>query len=439
MRCGCRMQAYALMSAFRVQGASFFCCVGDSYNGWRNDGPLKYMRYDDPKRGILHGKWWTMCARGGVRGLNTRVHGSNSLVVEPDAWLDPPVGGADIALFGVIHGDEDGSEIGQFIFHEKPHSVVVETALNTSHGSNTGNVATLEDCLRIVPNGVKDSQTIGIAQLAIRLQGLPDPTSSSVWKNLVSSNMVFSEHLAYIAAFASNSMLIHGDRPKWTTYRRMLLCPSVVDLDVAFGMQSASNYHDIVSHMQLPKDPDTPSLTERILIEERDAVLLKSLREASLQAGSNALVVGVVGSSHLSGMKRLWKAGTWEGIAAQAMHLPSDNRNESPIDFGVRRALFDGVIRLTCRPDVTYDAASTLGPPPRESMEAYELTSELYGSTRMLLATLDRDQLAEVCSGWRCDPWEFLEPVRNIRPSQGGPGYDKELVLQLRMLNFEIS
>lgn len=119
-----------------------------------------------------------------------------------------------------------------------------------------------------------------------------------------------------------------------------------------------------------------------------------------------------------------------------------------------RRALLDGVIRLSCRVDVQQDVRRVLGPVHPESHEAssvlggthnrcgvstcvacpalmhckqgvlfaqrclhvpvppspnpslpmapvcrqaYTLAHELYGCTRMLLAALDRDQLAEVC------------------------------------------
>lgn len=41
--------------------------------------------------------------------------------------------------------------------------------------------------------------------------------------------------------------------------------------------------------------------------------------------------------------------------------------------------------------------------------------------------------------GWRCDMWDVLAPVRAVRPVNGGPGYDRELVLDLRTLNFELS
>ena len=40
--------------------------------------------------------------------------------------------------------------------------------------------------------------------------------------------------------------------------------------------------------------------------------------------------------------------------------------------------------------------------------------------------------------GWRCDMWDVLAPVRAVRPVNGGAGYDRDLVLDLRTLNFEI-
>ena len=365
---------------------------------------------------------------------------ASSVSCEPDLWLDPPAGGARIAVFGTVHADTQDSRSGSFIVQEKPQSVVVETALNPSHGSETGNILDLESCLRSVPDGVRDPQTLGMAQLAARLKDTGDILSSEVWKDLLASNMIYSEHLAYVSALSVEADLVFGDRPKLTTYQRMLMCPTLADLDIAFGAQCASNYHDLASSTPFQKEFGTINLTEKILFEERDAVLLKSLQDASMKAGSGSVVVGVVGASHIPGMSKLWESQSWSNIANDAVTAPTTRpEDERPESFGVRRALFDGVIRLTCRADVTYDAAMTLGPPPPESMDAYELTSELYGSTRMLLATLTREQLKQVCSGWRCDPWDFLEPLRNVRPCNGGPGYDEELVMHLRTLNFELS
>ena len=40
--------------------------------------------------------------------------------------------------------------------------------------------------------------------------------------------------------------------------------------------------------------------------------------------------------------------------------------------------------------------------------------------------------------GWRCDMWDVLAPVRAVRPVNGGRGYDRGLVLDMRTLNFEL-
>ncbi len=63
---------------------------------------------------------------------------------------------------------------------------------------------------------------------------------------------------------------------------------------------------------------------------------------------------------------------------------------------------------------------------------------EVYGSTRMLLACLPRQELGSVCSGCGCDMWEVLARVRAARPVNGGPGCDMELALDLQMLFLEI-
>lgn len=360
--------------------------------------------------------------------------------IAPDAWLAPPPNGASIALFGTVHADTNDTRIGDFIINTRPKTVVVETAINATHGEATGNTIDLDSALLAGNDPLADRQTFGMASVAARLRdGERDDDTpireSETWREMVASNMIYSEHLAYVAALCVEAALVFGDRPKTTTYRRMLCCPSAADLDAAFAIQCWSNYHDLFSGTQLEKTSDV--LTEKILFQERDAVLLKSLHDASIHAGPGNTVVGVVGASHVPGMSRLWETNSWPSIAAEATILP-DPVDESPEQFGIRRALFDAVIRMTCRADVSMDAAMTLGPPPAEAMDAYELTSELYGTTRMLLATLSKEQLEKVCSGWNCDPWELLEPLREVRVVNGGKGYDLELIENLRTLNFEL-
>jgi hypothetical protein len=367
--------------------------------------------------------------------------------LQPDIILSPPPGGAEIAVFGVVHGDPDCSKIGAYVLHHRPHTVVVETALNDAHGSKTGNIALLEDCLQLIPGtsplGLLDARTRALAHVGAKLASMPDPVTSSIWQEVVSSPWFFSEHLAYAAAFAVNARLFAGDRPKSVTYQRLLWVPTLPDLDDAFGQQSALNYHDLVSGMLSPiggGDPASAGVVEKIFIQERDAVLLSSLHRASLEAGQGEVVVGVVGASHIAGMRRLWTGEAWQEVyAAGASDLPTHRPTESAEAFGVRRALLEALLRLNCRADVLQDLARTLGRPPAASEKAYSLTHELYGSSRMLMAVLDEDQLREVCQGWRCNMWDVLAPLRTVRPVNGGPGYDEEMVLGLRTLNYELN
>ena len=68
----------------------------------------------------------------------------------------------------------------------------------------------------------------------------------------------------------------------------------------------------------------------------------------------------------------------------------------------------------------------------------YELTTELYGTCRMLLAPLGRSELAEVASGWQCDLYDVLESVRAARPVNGGAGLNEALMMELRSLHFQV-
>lgn len=78
---------------------------------------------------------------------------------------------------------------------------------------------------------------------------------------------------------------------------------------------------------------------------------------------------------------------------------------------------------------VVDDCRRVLGPMP-EHVEATEtLVLELYGSTRLMLSVLSREQLQTVCSGWNCDMYDILQPVRATRPSiSGGSGADEDVV-----------
>ncbi|KAL4449447.1 hypothetical protein ABPG77_007091 [Micractinium sp. CCAP 211/92] len=359
--------------------------------------------------------------------------------------LAPPAGGGAIHLFGVIHGGNE-SAVAEFVMRERPSVVVVETSLNSAHGSAHGNTICRADCLTFAhasAPGSHEQRARMFAQYGVQLADMAHPLGSHLWHDLSQgSRALYNEQLVYVAAFAVGADLVFGDRPKQITYSRMLWLPSIVDLDQAYGAMSASNYADL-ARQQPParRQLGSTSATEGALLGERDAVMLSALHQASLRCGEGGSVVGVVGASHLSGMQRLWDSGGWrQMVAGGLLEAPRGPPvPESPDATGVRRALLDGVIRLSCRTDVQQDVRRVLGPVPPGSLEAYSLAHELYGTTRMLLAVLEREQLAEVCQGWRCDMWDVLAPVRAVRPVNGGPGFDKELVLDLRTLNFEIA
>lgn len=79
-----------------------------------------------------------------------------------------------------------------------------------------------------------------------------------------------------------------------------------------------------------------------------------------------------------------------------------------------------------------------LGPVPDAHAAAYQMTAEIYGTSRMLLAVLERDLLYQVVCDFQTDFHALLQPVRQVRPVQGGPGYSESLLTDLRCLNFEL-
>lgn len=83
---------------------------------------------------------------------------------------------------------------------------------------------------------------------------------------------------------------------------------------------------------------------------------------------------------------------------------------------------------------------NNLPPLPDQHVEAYEWTSEIYQSMRMQLAALPEPLLRQVCSTapGAEDMLAVLAPLRAVRPMNGGPGWNEELGVQLRQLNFEL-
>ena len=81
---------------------------------------------------------------------------------------------------------------------------------------------------------------------------------------------------------------------------------------------------------------------------------------------------------------------------------------------------------------------SSLGPIPKLQRENYVMTAEIYGTCRMLLAPLERSLFDQVVCARGCNFWEELQPLRDMRPINGGKGYDLGLLIKLRELNFDL-
>lgn len=99
----------------------------------------------------------------------------------------------------------------------------------------------------------------------------------------------------------------------------------------------------------------------------------------------NLTVMGIMGRSM-----------NFEHFAVAGTKCDSAVRDSMQGEHGVRRALLESVVRLSCRDSVTADLATILEPLPEDELPSYQLTHELYGSTRMLLACLTKEQLAQV-------------------------------------------
>ncbi|CAL8462413.1 g1946 [Coccomyxa elongata] len=356
---------------------------------------------------------------------------------QPDISLE--CGGVPIHIFGVQHCERQ-PYIGEHILRHRPSTVVVETAISPTHGAASGNTFT---CSRLAQDSIFFERLF--CQVSAQLAQMPDPTSTRLWQDL--QRQFMGEQLVYIAGLAVEAQIVYGDRVKADTYRRLDTVPSIVDLDRAFGLQSVLNYEEMVSGRPAVVPPAQRGCVEHILLTERDAVLCQSLAEAAHAQRPNSkpwqrsLVVGAVGEAHLEGIAELWQDSRWRDVVKElntGSKCGSAVRDPMLGEYGVRRALLESVVRLSCRDSVTADLAIILEPLPEAELPSYQLTHELYGSTRMLLACLTNEQLAQVCSGWRCDMEEVLAPVRNARPLNGGSGCDVDLILELRTLHFEL-
>lgn len=351
--------------------------------------------------------------------------------------------GCQIHVFGVEHLAIQ-PDAADFVLRNRPEAVVVETALNEEHGSATGN--SLE-----VGSQSQNTHVDMFQQLGRRLSWEDDPASGLVWQSLRAN---CGEQLVYVAAFAVSARILFGDVVKHATYRRLYEATTLQHLDYAFGVQSWLNYLELLEGKNnLVQDVQTLGAVDRIMLSEREATFCHVLTQAG-QSGRG--VVGVLGEAHLPGLQSLWESGEWRALLDRmdggsdsdsqlsdttaysdgvgGMETPTPPLLAPNEEVGVRHALLESVIRQKSVSSVVSDLRRALSIPD-ESWEAYCWAHELYASPRMMLATLTREQLQRVCSGWQCDMWDVLAPLRAARPVNGGSGLAVELTADLRDLH----
>lgn len=342
---------------------------------------------------------------------------------------------SSLQVFGLTHLSAD-SEPAEWIWRNRPSAVIFETAVNPIHGADTGSIVTTAS----VEQAATDFRLRMFIQIAGQLSDatMQASSESKIWSMV--KQQFPGEQLAYIAALAVGAELVFGDRPKAITYQRLQNIPSLADLDASYERLSADNYQDLLdkhahsaSESRSPVDSDTesgsrPDSVRTILTDERDLVLANSMIRAAKKIGEEGKVAGVIGAAHMAGVLRYLRSPNIDGNAALKVLQSGVPPEESPQQQGVRRALLTSCLTLCCPAEVVTDCTATLGELPSVAQEAEQQTTEIYGSTRMLLAVLSKEELRKVCSGWQCDMHEILRPVRAVRPSNGGAGVDEDVL-----------
>ena len=157
------------------------------------------------------------------------------------------------------------------------------------------------------------------------------------------------------------------------------------------------NYADCLDDSCGYADLRQAAETHHIFMTERDRMLCQSLQQ--LSQNQSQCVVGVVGIAHLPGIIRQWNSDK-RGRSPEHAHMSAAPHLQAQggggAMQGVRRALLERFIGLSCSSAVHADMQRQLSPLPAEAVHPYALTRELYGSPRMLLAMLPQEHLHKV-------------------------------------------
>lgn len=181
-------------------------------------------------------------------------------------------------------------------------------------------------------------------------------------------------------------------------------------------LQSCINYADMLSQPLEHSSLRAAAAVYHIHIMERDIIMNQALEDAASQQPGP--VIGIFGADHVQGI-----ASQWETSAAQLSEKafsmvdisPQSIFKESQTCQGVRHALFERFFELSASHGTCAAMQHYLPHLPDGAREAYELTKEIYGSTRMMLACLSQQDLVEVCLIFLCS---WLEQVLVLMPAK---------------------
>jgi hypothetical protein len=153
-----------------------------------------------------------------------------------------------------------------------------------------------------------------------------------------------------------------------------------------------------------------------------------------------------------AGLDAMWGDGSWrqllgsEDIASSPLmstqgtsSSSSKEQQQQQQQQGVYRGLLSAVLQLSVPPEVLQDLEDHLPALPEEEEVQRQGVFETYSSHRMQLAALPGPLLQQVCGAVKgVDLDKVLQPLRDVRPMNGGPGWNDDMVMQLRALNFEL-
>eukprot|EP01023_Acetabularia_acetabulum_P010138 TRINITY_DN1461_c0_g2_i4.p1 TRINITY_DN1461_c0_g2~~TRINITY_DN1461_c0_g2_i4.p1 ORF type:complete len:356 (-),score=55.92 TRINITY_DN1461_c0_g2_i4:281-1348(-) len=328
-----------------------------------------------------------------------------------------------IELYGLIHNVQQ-AEVAEKILIQKPKKVVVETAVTPMHGSKTGNIFEVDGFE--VGAGMELKQMI--SGTGIYLKNMEkDIISSMEWQQI--KHQYYSEFLVYIAAVAVGADLVFGDIPKQTLLQRLYKDTSEKDLDWDFGIQNTRNVVETLYDSMYDISMSQGKVHELMNLQ-REACIANSLQHATNTINPDQHVIGVVGADHIQGVSQFW---------GQQEHIDQLFRQEEDEEItdlqGVKLALMMGVLMQRTSAEVVQFGIDLLKDrlSDERELEKYDMAEVIYSSRRMKFAALENKDLLDYhIMGLKGQSlWQTFEPLRQVRPINGGLGYDKNLFEEL--------